>query len=368
MNACGGCDPCADKCSNSCCNNACLRWGFDGCYLRGRCADGTELTPLDLCAWLKVHETCTELLLVPDASGGEQNGGYMLYKNECGEEYKFWVCDFLSLASIRCLKDVWDYPDADSEEPDRVRPCDLFVFDPDCDSDPANPKHNKWVPYHIPDAGDCIMEPDENGYFKVLKKNDCGCIEECRLFATSKVWEYDLRDAWPDDPDWPFTVGSYDELIDIQLDSKVDMFNKTDLEVTFQFGFGIQAQGSHVLTNSATDFHNFQSVITPVKSGTPTGQTPSDYNSIPVAIADMYKTASTVQGANLLPFGSWEWQVSRTVIVPKGQKLYLHHRVKEINYLGTVVPRGSTGSAPGSDCSRLHALHIFVRAVKGVKA
>ena len=364
---CGGtCDVCRKNPCKKCCKNPCLRWGFDGCFLRGRCADGTELDPLNLCNWLKVHETCTSLRLVTKTT---MNDSYMEFLNECDESYKIYVCDFLGLASIRCLADVWNYPDPDSGEDNAVRPCDIMVFDPDCDSDPDNPKHNKWVPYHIPDAGTCIMEPDENGYFKVLKKNACGCIEECRMFATSKVWEYHIRDSWPDDPDWKFTVGSYDELIDLQLDSKVDMFGKTDLEVTFQYGFGVQAQGARSSwVIDAREYHNFQSVITPVKSGTPTGEVPSNYNSIPVAVTDMLTTASTNQGCNLLPYGSWEWQTSRTVVVPKGQKLYLHHRVKELDAHGTIVPRGETSSNPGTDCSRLHALHVFVRAVKGVKA
>lgn len=367
MNACGGCDPCENACKDTCCNNACLRWGFDGCYLRGRCADGTELTPLDLCAWLKVHETCTELLLVPDTSHGEQDGGYMLYKNECGEEYKFWVCDFLNLASIRCLKDVYDYDDYDPEDPDNpnaVRPCDLFVFSPDCDGDPDNPTYNKWTPYHIPDAGDCIIQPDEDGYSKVLVKDECGCIKECKLFVQPNTWEYALRDSWPDDPDWPFTVGSFDEVIDLKLDEKIDMFGKTDLEVTFQYGYGIQAQGqrsSWVL--DAREFHNFQSRIVPLDNATPTAE-PAPYESIPVSTSDVYSKAIVVQGNNLLPWGSWEWQVSRTVIVPKGQKLYLHHRVREYDHMGNVVPLGTSGQAPGADCSRLHALHVLVRATK----
>lgn len=347
MSACGGCDPCADKCSNSCCNNACLRWGFDGCYLRGRCADGTELTPLDLCAWLKVYETCTELLLVPDASGGEQNGGYMLYKNECGEEYKFWVCDFLSLASIRCLKDVWNYPDADSEEPDRVRPCDLFVFDPDCDSDPANPKHNKWVPYHIPDAGDCVITPDADGYSKVLVKDECGCIRECKLFVQQNTYEYALRDSWPDDPDWPFTPGSFTEVIDLQLDQKIPMWGVTDLEVTVQYAFGIQ-------NHNGTVFRNYKSIAVPTSENT---MTPS--------MADTYSKAIVCQGCNLLPWGSWEWQASRSFIVPKGEKLYLAHTV-ECRDINTNIVPGSEAERANSS-ARLHALHVFVRATKGVK-
>lgn len=345
MNACGGCDPCEKTCADSCCNNACLRWGFDGCYLRGRCADGTELTPLDLCAWLKVHETCTELLLVPDASGGEQNGGYMLYKNECGEEYKFWVCDFLSLASIRCLKDVWNYPDADSEDPDRVRPCDLFVFDPDCDSDETNPKHNKWVPYHIPDAGDCVIMPDADGYSKVLVKDECGCIRECKLFVQQNTYEYTLRDSWPDDPDEPFRHGSFTEVIDVLLDQKIPMFNVTDLEVTVQYSYGVQ---NHVGPSAN---RNFKSIVVPMDSP---NATPS--------MTDIYTKASVLQTCNLQPWGSWEVQACRTFIVPKGQKLYLHHTVECRDINTHLMPETDEAAS-----SRLHALRVFVKATKGMR-
>jgi len=356
MSACGGCDPCADKCSNSCCNNACLRWGFDGCYLRGRCADGTELTPLDLCAWLKVHETCTSLSLVPDTSGNDpqnpdtMNGGYMLYQNECGEEYKFWVCDFLSLGSIRCLSDVYNYTSANA--------CDIMMYYSDCNTNVDDPKYKKWAPYHIPDAGDCTISPDANGYSRVLTKDSCGCIKECKLFVQPNCWEYSLRDSWPDDPDWAFSYGSWtgndSEIIDIQLDSKIPMFGKTDLEVTVQYAFGIQNQS----VDGPSGNRNMKSTVVPTSTAT---HSPS--------LADTYSKAIVVQGDNLTPWGSWEWQVSRTFIVPKGQKLYLNHSV-EVRKLqnGTIVlvPKAS-GQAEEPAAWRLHALHVFVRATKGVK-
>ena len=343
-----GCDPCAKECPKNCCNNACLRWGFDGCYLRGRCADGTELTPLDLCAWLKVHETCTELLLVPDASGGSQNGGYMLYRNECGEEYKFWVCDFLNLASIRCLNDVWDYPDPDGDDPERAKPCDIMVFDPDCDRDPTNPKHNKWVPYHIPDAGDCVITPDADGYSRVLIKDDCGCIRECKLFIQPNTYEYFIRDSWPDDPDEPFHPGTRSEVIDLKLDEKIPIWGATDLEVTVQYGFGIQNHRGY------GGERNFKSTVVPTNEPT---TTPS--------MASVFSNAFVVQGCNLLPWGSWEWQVTRTFIVPKGQKAYLSHNV-EVRDINTNLIYPSEAEKNIAQ-SRLHALRVVVRATKGVK-
>lgn len=355
MSVCGGCDPCENTCAQSCCNNSCLRWGFDDCYLRGRCADGTELTPLNLCEWLKVHETCTELMLVPQTTDNWNNSGYLLYKNECGEEYKIWVCDFLSLASIRCLKDVYDYEDFDPnnpDNPDSVHPCDLFVFDPDCDQDPDNPRHGKWVPYKIPDAGDCVIQPDAEGYSKVLVKDECGCIRECKLFVQQNTYHYQLRDSWPDDPDHPFDPGSFTEVIDLELDSRIPMWGVTDLEVTVQYSYGIQNHSNNgaLLANQ----RNYKSIVVPIKNA---GETPS--------MADVYEKAVVAQGCNLIPWGSWEWQVSRSFIVPKGEKLYLHHQVECRNVNGQLMPHTAAERLIGS--SRLHALHVFVRATKGME-
>lgn len=341
---CGGtCDVCRENPCSSCCKTPCIRWGFDGCFLRGRCADGTELDPLNLCNWLKVHETCTSLRLVTKTT---MNDSYLEFLNECDESYKIYVCDFLSLASIRCLGDVWNYPDPDSGEPDAVKPCDLFVFSPDCSRDPDNPQYNKWVPYTIPDAGDCVIQPDADGYSKVLIKDECGCIKECKLFLQPNTYEYALRDSWPDDPDWPFTHGSFTEVIDLQLDSKIPMFGVTDLEVTVQYAYGIQNHG-----DGTSSRRNFKSIVTPSKENT---TSPS--------LGDIYSKAIVLQGSNLIPWGSWEWQASRTFIVPKGQKMYLINQVECRDINGNMMGSGDTVAS-----SRLHALHVFVRPTKGVK-
>lgn len=339
---CGGtCDVCRENPCKSCCKNPCIRWGFDGCFLRGRCADGTELDPLNLCNWLKTHETCTSLRLVTKTT---MNDSYMEFLNECDESHKIYICDFLSLASIRCLGDVWSYPDPDSGDQNRVRPCDLFVFDPDCDSDPDNPKHNKWVPYHIPDAGNCVITPDADGYSKVLIKDDCGCIRECKLFVQQNTYEYALRDSWPDDPDWPFTHGSFTELIDLQLDQKVPMWGVTDLEVTVQYAYGMQR-------HAVGAARNFKSTVTPTSENT------SSPN-----LSDIYSKAIVLQGVNEVPWGSMELQASRTFIVPKGKKMYLVNQVTCRDMNGNEMGAGDTGAS-----SRLHALHVFVRATKGVR-
>lgn len=350
MSGCGGgcgkgCSPCGDPCGKKECKQPCLRWGFDDCLLRARCADGTELDPLNLCDWLHSHETCTELRLVAVGTSGDS---YMEYLNECGNSDKFYVCDFLGLAELGCLKDV-EYIN------DGPHSCDMLVFDPCCGS-ACGEGQGKWVNYHIPDAGDCELQPDENGFYHVLVKDGCGCIKECKLFAQTRVWEWSLRDSWPDDPDWPFSMGSRmgdnSEIIDLELDKRCPMFGKTDLEVTFQYSYGVQ--------NTAGDglgLKNFKSIVTPMNYAT---HTPG--------VTDVLSKAIVTQLGNLFPYGSWETQTSRTVIVPKGQKLFLNH-VIEVRLPDTTIDKTFYGesSAPTKDSSRLHELHVFVRAVQGEK-
>lgn len=346
-NSCGGtCDVCREKPCQNCCKNPCIRWGFDGCFLRGRCADGTELDPLNLCNWLKSHESCTTFRLVTKTT---MNDSYMEFLNECDESHKIYVCDFLSLASITCLGDV-------ETTKEGAKSCDIMVFDPCCGSPCDKYPKGKWTNYHIPDAGDCVLEPDAEGYYHVLVKNDCGCIKECKIFVQSKVWEWSLRDSWPDDPDWPWSVGAREgensEVIDLLLDKNCDMFGKADLEVTFQYSYGIQSIGTDGIQQ-----YNFKSIVTPMNVAT---HTPG--------VTDILSKAIVVQGGNLLPFGSWEWQVSRTVIVPRGKKLYLNHII-EMRDINTNMMHTWYGemNTPTHDCSRLHALHVFVRAVNGVQ-
>ena len=347
-NNCGGtCDVCRENPCSSCCKQPCMRWGFDGCFLRARCADGTELEPLNLCAWLSDHETPTELRLVTHTT---DNDSYMEYINEYGESYKIYVCDFLGLSSIECLRDV-------QFDEDGPQSCDLMVFDPGCGSE-CSPTKDKWTNYHIPDAGECEIQPDENGFYHVLVKDECGCIKECKMLATTKSWEYALRDSWPDDPDWPFSMGSRigenSEIIDLMLDQMIPVFGSTDLEVTIQYGYGIQNTLPASYSGGPGQY-NFKSIVTPTYEPT---HNPN--------VTDIITKAIVVQGSNLLPYGSWEWQVSRTFIVPRGKKLYLNHTIEMRDPNATLIREfWGESLAPDKDSSRLHALHVFVRATQG---
>lgn len=344
---CNTCNPCQDTCEKACCKNPCLQWGFDDCFLRARCADGTELNPLNLCEWLDEHETCTSFRLVPNGEGGS----YMEYLNECDESQKIYVCDFLSLGELGCLGDVKIISDDG-----KANPCDILVYDPGC-GDPCSKTAGKWTNYHIPDAGACEIQPDAQGYYHVLIKDECGCIKECKFMPTDKTYEYSLRDSWPDDPDWPFSIGSRmgnnAEVIDLNLE-RVPMFGKSDLEVTVEYSYGVQnANGG------GTRLRNFKSMVIP--TNTPTKNP---------GMTEKLQNTWTTEGVNALPWGSGEWQTNRTVIVPKGKKLYLTHiiEVRElVNGHIQFMPYGGESSAPTDDSSRLHALHVVVKPTKGVQ-
>ena len=341
---------------NKCGNDPC---SCGGCQpARYSCDFSIEVDPFNPYIWLlnncgklsrinipKIPETCTSLQANFSAAS-------LVYNGECGQD----VITGRQLGQLINLDDLRDVDVADADS------CDLMVFDPGCTAcgDGCKPKPAMWRKYHIPDAEDCEVEPDSDGYYHVLIKDDCGCIKECRMLPSDTVYEYGLRDAWPNDPDWPFSVGSRmgnnSEIIDLQLDTKVPIFGKTDLEVTVQYAYGIQ---NTTPAGQTLDEKNFKSMVIP--TSTPT-HNPS--------VTDMLQNTWTVQGVNMHPWGSAEWQVSRTVLVPKGQKLYLTHiiEVRMVKNGGiAIMPYGGESDTPADDSSRLHALRVVVKAAKGVR-
>ena len=343
------CDPCANRGQNK----ADFVWGFGGennCELRAR-AHCKDVRPLNLCKWLCEHETDTSMSLIPDGLNS-----YIRFCSErdlCGEENpnyddcdKIYICDMLSLSQLNCLGDVC------AENPE---PCSLLVFDPCC-GDPiceACEEGNKWTAYKIPDANGCIIEPDENGYYNVLTKDDCGCIVECGLLPSDTVAQYVLRDSVPNDPDWPFIYGNYTEDIQIELASHVpDWFGKYDLEVTIEYGFGIQHP-------TVAPECNFKSNVVPTFTG---------------GIIDTYNKSIVNQMNNPFPWGSWETQTARVILVPKGKDLYLHHTVElraDSSFPNVYTTEfdgqqyDGTGAAK-TNSSRLHALTVTVKPIRRI--
>lgn len=351
------CSSCGGGCAKGSCQRGRFQWGFGGdnrCLLKGR-LDGVDLTPLDLCEWLYCHETDTSMTLVPN---GEDS--YIQYSSErdingCEggdtEPDRIYICDLLNLGSIQCLEDVSSKP---------PKSCDLFVFNPSCDDEDCEAcagedEVDKWVPYTIPDAGTCVAEPDEDGYHKVLVKDDCGCIKECKILNVGDTVQYVLRDSYPDDPDWPFKYGNYTENIQLHLDTHApELFGKSDLEVTIQYGFDVGRP------NTSPEV-NVRSIVIPTQVG---------------GVSDVMAQAITLQGTTMLPWSVWEAQASRTVLVPKGRSLYLNHSVM-VRSLSSMANAFTTpydgqeynGVDPaGAALANFNRLHALVVTVKPVRA
>lgn len=264
-----------------------------------------------------------------------------------------------SIINLGELRDV-DVSNADS--------CDMLIYDPGCVDcgDGCKPKPAMWKRYHIPDAGDCVLEVDDDGYYKVLIKDDCGCIRECRLpIVPEGITTIDyVRDSVPDDPDFPWYYGAYNDRINLHLaDNIPQWFGKFALKVTVDYG--VQAIKSDNCPNS-----NFRSVVVPV---------------IADSSIDISHKASILQGFAIaaaepeIPWGGMSMRGSFTFVVPKGKEAYLHHEYR----LRTMAsfPNYATNSQydgkriPDSDLqtvnqikypgSRLNALSITVEPTNG---
>jgi hypothetical protein len=227
-----------------------------------------------------------------------------------------------------------------------------------------------WRNYHIPDAGDCEVELDADGYYRVLIKDDCGCIKECRIPAIpdgSAIINY-TRDSVPDDPDFPWYYGCYNDTINLYLAQNASQwFGKYDLEVTINYG--IQVIKSHLCENV-----NFRSLMVPVVEGT----------SINVSMmSSILQDDSSTRDNNdvvMIPWGSKSLRGSITFIVPKGKDAYLHHEFRlrskdshaayytNATYDGKKVPDdiASQIDVIPHNASRLNALQVIVKPARGV--
>jgi len=225
-----------------------------------------------------------------------------------------------------------------------------------------------WRNYHIPDAGECEVEPDDDGYYHVLIKDDCGCIKECRLPVVpdgSAVINY-IRDSVPDDPDFPWYYGCYNDHINLNLAQNVPQwFGKYDLEITVNYG--IQA-----VKSTASKCVNFRSLMVPVVAGT----------SINVAKMSSILQDDTVYSASNpeIPWSSKSMRGSICFIVPKGKEAYLHHeyRLRTVDshaayytnstYDGKKVPDDIAGQIDTMpyNASRLNALQIIAKPARGI--
>lgn len=351
---------------NKCGNDPC---SCGGCKpARYSCGFSIEADPFDPYVWLfnncgklervtipKVPETCTSLVSNFSSSS-------LVYNGECGQD----VITGRQLGQLINLDDLRDIeaPDADS--------CDLLVFDPGCTNcgEGCKPKPAMWRNYHIPDAGDCEVEPDENGYYHVLVKDDCGCIKECKLPVVpngSSIINY-VRDSVPDDPDFPWYYGNYNDTINLYLAQNfAQWFGKYDLEVTVNYGVQCvrPVAGKNI---------NWRSLIVPVVEGT----TPNVEMMSSILQDDC--TTRNLNNERVIPWGTKSMRGTVTFIVPKGKEAYLHHEFRmrtvesganywiDATYDGKIVPPeiASQINTMPHNASRLHALQVIVKPASGV--
>lgn len=249
--------------------------------------------------------------------------------------------------------------------------CDLLVYNPGCDDCGAGckPKVAQWTKYHIPDAGDCEIPLDSDGYYHVLVKDDCGCIKECRLpvMANGFTTISYIRDSVPDDPDYPWYYGAYNDTINLHLrENAPQFFGKYDLKITVNYGI-------QVVHSTASPNTNFRSLIVPQ----------IEDSSIDVSkFASVLQNQSTVSTSSPdIPWGTVSLRGSLVFYVPKGKEASLHHEFR-LRTIQSVYPSGGYATNPldGQKVpdnvashidrmlytgSRLNALQIVVEPARG---
>lgn len=354
LNCCGDpcnkCNPC-DPCKKSCCSPA-----------RYDCDISIKPSAYDPTFWFFNINGCSQKVKIPKISETETyldfdcSAKTMTYFGE-GDPQVFTGSD------LGCILNFEDLGNVNIHNP---APCSIPVFNPGCGRCPCTPEEATWQAYTIPDAGDCVMEPDDDGYYKVLKKNDCGCIEECRMpvMPSGMTAINYVRDSVPDDPDFPWYYGCYNDTINLHLaDNAPAYFGKYPLKVTVNYGV-------QTIMSSQCKNVNFRSLLVPVVQGQE---------------VNVEKEASILQGnatASASPEIPWSTQCLRgsfVFIVPKGKEAYLHHEWRFRSYSsfpnyytnptydGVRVPDSiaSQINALPWNASRLNALQVIVEPTFG---
>lgn len=293
----------------------------------------------------------------PKLSINYSNATMTLTQGKCGPQT-------LTGAQLGSIINLDDLRDVDATSPDA---CSMLVYNPGCGLCPCSPDEMMWKKYHIPDAGDNVAEVDENGFYKVLGKNECGCIIEQKvpIVPSGMTTINYVRDSVPDDPDFPWYYGCYNDTINLYLaDNAPQYFGKYPLEVTVNYGI-------QVILSDQCKNANFRSLLVPVVTG---------------QAVNVEKEASILQGFSgfststpEIPWGSQSMRGSFTFIAPKGKEAYLHHEFRlrtnssfpnyytSSTYDGVRVPdsiASQVNQLPWN-ASRLNALQVIVRPTVG---
>lgn len=243
---------------------------------------------------------------------------------------------------------------------DKPDNCSFLAFSPSCTSPTG-----EWQAYKIPRT-ESSLSPDSNGYYRVLGLNGCGCPEEMKMPimpAGMAALNYQ-RDSVPDDPDFPWYYGNYNDKINLHLqDNAPQYFGKYDLKVTVNYG--VQA----IKSDRFNFNYNWRSLVVPVVEGDSIRTTKA------ASILQNWGMA-TATGTDI-PWGSTSLRGSITFIVPKGKEAYLHHEYRVRT--NSSFPNYYTGSWDGQrvpdqeatlnnvlhPASRLNALQVLIEPTQG---
>jgi len=349
-------------------NNACNKCGNDPCGCSCRpakygCDFDIQANPFDGSIWNVTINGATKKVKIPKINETDTKlstnytSSSLIYNAEKHT-------DTITGAQLGSLIRMEDLRDAETSDADS---CDLMVFNPYCSEcgDGCAPKNARWKNYHIPDAGDCEIEVDEDGYYRVLVKDDCGCIKECKLpvMADGSLAISYIRDSVPDDPDFPWYYGQYNDTINLHLrENAPTFFGKYDLEVTVNYGI-------QVVHSTASPNTNFRSLLIPVAEDSEVDAT---------MFSSILQNQSTVLNTTpYIPWGTVCMRSSLVFYVPKGKEAYLHHEFRlrgfgSAQYLtnpldGQKVPDEIAGQIDqmAYTASRLNALQIIVKPARG---
>lgn len=414
-NPCGQCNSCCQHADDCCCRTKLEMVPHTACTLGW--TDGRCSAQVDLCPAIKGCQTTTHLDFNHQTGCIEyQNEKYVYSDGAEGVLEKVCVSDFYPFINVRNLNDVefddelagncyefiyhkdiscgngckskddhwlnWNvnYPGAKVTSMEYIRGanadgcpvyldkpenCSLMMFSPSC-SAPTG----EWQAWKIPKAGSCEMTPEDDGYYRVLKLNECGCPVECRMpvMPSGMAALNYQRDSVPDDPDFPWYYGNYNDTINLHLaENAPAYFGKYDLKVTVNYG--VQA----IKSDGYNFNYNWRSIVVP-------GVVGEDRRAdMEGSILQNWAAVGQFTQSNFqLPWGSTSLRGSFTFIVPKGKEAYLHHEYRirttdsfpgyktNAQYDGKRVPDSETALDSSKwPASRLNALQVLIEPTFG---
>lgn len=327
-------DPCGKKCRPA----------------RYSCGFDIQIDPFDPSTWIVTTGGATRRIKVPKANETDTTlkTDYSAATLNYHSEQHVDTITGEQLGSIIKLKELRD---VDTPDPDN---CSILTWNPGCSEcgNGCEPLEAKWRAYKIPNAGNNdIAAVDAQGYYHVLGKNDCGCIVEKKVpIVPSGMTSLNyVRDSVPDDPDFPWYYGNYNDTINLHLaDNAPQYFNKYALKVTVNYG--IQAIKSDVMPEN----YHWTSRLCPVVEGEST--LTKMVNSASILDGFGIASAQTIQ----IPWGTMSMRGSFVFIVPKGKEAHLYHEFRIRT--NSSFPNYSTGSwdgqkVPDSEATLNHAKH-----------